>query len=631
MANDISALVAIKLGSEYGILKDQALMFDPIFNVGFHDTDLNSVIIISTNQDYIPNFFGYTVNSISAIVGKNGVGKSTSLNYIKELFLKERRNSDPRTNDVVIFREANTIQIFINQAERNRYTIQNHTDLQVETMYFYNYPKVFDRIRNFTTVFYSNSLEIDLFEKEPTNYYNISTGYLKEQNGKINSRVARRIRSLGSPKRFRYTELKRQSEFLAELDRSALDIPFKGINEIILSHRDLSSEDLMKLLEPYAGFLKQGQKYAEVVDNEDSRTAWEHAGPELKRFQDFLQEEFLRFQPSGSWFFPENFGVSLTMFVLKFLFDDSFLNEIMLRSPQVALEIIKCFGRSFEPRRSNFIVTVNRLKDFLRREDLFGEEDYDRSAARKKMSPLAEKLNGLLDLYHFFEEHWEQLEYHRTTIVFQSHSELFLRFFDLHYPSTLDLPFLELKWPSLSAGEESLIAYFSRLFSVLRDIKSRHVLMLIDEGDLYFHPEWQRDYIYFLLQFLNSRLFEAKSVQLILTTHSPFIISDLPKEYINMLVKSRAADGNYEVKVTKVDQPTFGGNIHQLFTENFFLGDSLTSKFALQKIRQEIIDVLTSETVKRIDSAYLQQLISRIGEPVLKKLLEERLAERISQ
>ena len=57
-------------------------------------------------------------------------------------------------------------------------------------------------------------------------------------------------------------------------------------------------------------------------------------------------------------------------------------------------------------------------------------------------------------------------------------------------------------------------------------------MIFLDEAEIGFHPEWQLEYFEFILDFLNA-LSEAKiltdPVQIVITTHSPVLLSDIPK------------------------------------------------------------------------------------------------------
>ena len=54
-------------------------------------------------------------------------------------------------------------------------------------------------------------------------------------------------------------------------------------------------------------------------------------------------------------------------------------------------------------------------------------------------------------------------------------------------------------------------------------------LIFIDEGEIYYHPEWQRKFIKHLLDMVNEK---ERKIQIIVTTNSPFMISDILNEDI---------------------------------------------------------------------------------------------------
>jgi len=79
----------------------------------------------------------------------------------------------------------------------------------------------------------------------------------------------------------------------------------------------------------------------------------------------------------------------------------------------------------------------------------------------------------------------------------------------------------------LSHGEKKLFGILLNIYSFSQSQKCG--LFLLDEPDLTLHPNWQKEYIkeiVSLLQKLNKR------IHIITSSHSPFILSDLPKENV---------------------------------------------------------------------------------------------------
>ncbi len=70
---------------EYKNIKNQGFNFSPRFRCAYDAA--NKELTIAENEDFIPDFFGENIN-VTAIVGKNGSGKSSLLKSILEGFVK---------------------------------------------------------------------------------------------------------------------------------------------------------------------------------------------------------------------------------------------------------------------------------------------------------------------------------------------------------------------------------------------------------------------------------------------------------------------------------------------------------------------------------------------------------------
>ena len=129
---------------------------------------------------------------------------------------------------------------------------------------------------------------------------------------------------------------------------------------------------------------------------------------------------------------------------------------------------------------------------------------------------------------------------------------------------------LEIEWNGLSSGELALLNLLGRLNSITNQLKD-NVLLLIDEVDLGMHPEWQRKWVKDVLPIIGKILHKKnRSVHVILTTHSPIILSDFMKEDVIYLSNK----GNKDIEAIELDYNTFGQNIYSLFKNSFFLEDS---------------------------------------------------------
>ena len=108
-------------------------------------------------------------------------------------------------------------------------------------------------------------------------------------------------------------------------------------------------------------------------------------------------------------------------------------------------------------------------------------------------------------------------------------------------------------------------------------------VIFIDEGGL-LSSGWQRCYIDILLKMINENLNQER-VQVVITTNSPFILSDVLREDVVYL-------SGEEGKITEMREKeiTFGQNIHRLLRRNFFM-EATIGEYAKTMI-QEMIGVL---------------------------------------
>ncbi|WAC02261.1 AAA family ATPase [Lacinutrix neustonica] len=192
------------------------------------------------------------------------------------------------------------------------------------------------------------------------------------------------------------------------------------------------------------------------------------------------------------------------------------------------------------------------------------------------------------------------LEFHISTSKLD---EQFYNFIDKSNRFKID-------WLGLSSGHKAYLNLFSLLRFELKNIKADNVLICIDEGDLYLHPKWQADFFYKLVNLVPK--FKSANYQFILTSHSPFLVSDLPKENLVFL----GGDSENYSSIIRTDDSikTFGGNLGELYVDAFFMEGGLISRFAANKI-QEIVNKINDNVDISIDD---RKLIDLIGEDLIR-------------
>ena len=231
------------------------------------------------------------------------------------------------------------------------------------------------------------------------------------------------------------------------------------------------------------------------------------------------------------------------------------------------------------------------------------------------------KLENIEKIYTFLEEIREDsilIEEFKNT--YKDYEESFLKLINIGY---LKIDFTDKegrKYFDLSQGERKLFTEMLMIFDEIKQSENNNFLLLLDEPDLSLHPDWQKRYISEMIKLLSN--FSEKKFHLIVTTHSPFILSDLPKENIIFLEKGK------QVYPFDDGKQTFGANIHTLLSHGFFMKDGLMGEFAKDKIQSVINFLNDNET--NLDKGKAWAIIQLIGEPFLKFKIEEQFYEKFS-
>jgi predicted ATPase len=179
--------------------------------------------------------------------------------------------------------------------------------------------------------------------------------------------------------------------------------------------------------------------------------------------------------------------------------------------------------------------------------------------------------------------------------------------------------FFNINWMGISSGHKAYLNLFASLFNELKKSKHTNLLLCIDEGDLYLHPKWQIEFFDKLLAVLPTIFFG--NIQLILTSHSPFLLSDLPKQNITILENETPVspkDG-IELKIN-----TFGGNLYNLYSEPFFLGRKRTSDFAYNKIKS-LIEKVEKKELSKQDKISALKIANILGDEIIQFQIKKQL------
>jgi len=178
---------------------------------------------------------------------------------------------------------------------------------------------------------------------------------------------------------------------------------------------------------------------------------------------------------------------------------------------------------------------------------------------------------------------------------------------------------------SLSSGERqqlysisSLLYHLVNLNSVkdVERIKYRNIEVVLEEIELYYHPEYQRSYIQFLIDRINMLQLDSDlHIDICVLTHSPIVLSDIPLENILFLDEGKP-------KELESDINTFGSNMYDLLKYNFFLKDNAFGEFASNKMKA-IISLLKKKDISNENKEKIEQTIALIGDKLIAKILTQ--------
>ena len=142
----------------------------------------------------------------------------------------------------------------------------------------------------------------------------------------------------------------------------------------------------------------------------------------------------------------------------------------------------------------------------------------------------------------------------------------------------------DVAFETLSSGDKqqafvvsSILYHLGNIESVFRDnnknrIAYSNVCIILEEIELYFHPQFQKNLIKYILDGIKQMSFaHIEGIQLMMVTHSPFVLSDIPTS--NILALENGMQSHTKLQ-------TFGANIYDMLNTSFFLHNSTIGDFA---------------------------------------------------
>ncbi|MCD8182406.1 MAG: AAA family ATPase [Bacteroides sp.] len=154
-------------------------------------------------------------------------------------------------------------------------------------------------------------------------------------------------------------------------------------------------------------------------------------------------------------------------------------------------------------------------------------------------------------------------------------------------------------------------------------LKCKYVNIVFDEVELYFHPDLQRRFVKSILEALkNLHLEYIEGINIMLVTHSPFVLSDLPRSNV-LALNNKQSD----------IEETFCANIHEMLGSSFFM------TYSMGEVAKEQVEMIFNiyNRFKRGDKNLIEEIgkdwekyqyvASKVADEYLGKLVRSMLEE----
>ncbi len=550
------------------------------FSSNYNFNFIDGKISIKKNKS-LRGFYGEQVKEITGILGANGSGKSRLFQIISTL-------NNNQSKELYFFIYENNEELYLVDPnnlvliEKNRWKVKDKKDFKVKIIH------------------YSDDLESLNFYNS-TNYYNVNTSFLIKKFEGINKFPVEEY--LFKEWKSQINFIKSKKDVITKLPYEdyvekikSIDRIFLGINESVRHSKDEK-------------IIKKENFYLDKIGDLNNTG---------------IDKEFWKRTINSCW------QKLITLYVADI--ESNLLNDLEVKEREKGEDI--------------FLWLKRFVSNLVEQSQIYHEKM--KPQGRFYSSPKVDSFIRFIDNFISKENvESDSLTLGESKIGYEiiSPSTIAIAtdmFSDLENFNSFSGGVFLYRWPvSFSKGERALLKFMARINDLNSSIDMNgnydDVLILIDELDSDFHPEWKRkiiefltiffEYIFIKMKFKGTKFEHPtnKNSQIILTSHSPFTASDLLKDNLVLLE---------EMKVVKNEINTFGANIFELYKTAFFL-KSMFGEFSKNKIRA-IAKLLTpiegNYNLEEVDkkNEEIRYTINLLGESLIRVKLENMYEHYLS-
>lgn len=587
------------------------------------------VLKIIKNENYIPNFYNLkengNISNITAIIGKNGSGKTLLLQFILQiLFTNDYRNYD----FILILRENGTFKIYGQEEMVKKIQIEDQEKYEIisykkkETAYSICKP-VMDKIE---TIYFSNILNVRnrkiMSSKRNNHFINISLEEVLFKNYGNSNRILNRnfINETYIDERFLYPQN------IQEAKNKMTTQNLSYLNEnMIFNVEELTMipkcYNRMGLFESSLDNLRYFRK--EIIDKNKKLVGPLYIEPEdtEKQIYEKILDHIINADLKKKVFYTFQFIVIDKFF--EELYNKVNINEIIeyikekLKNIQddkpekMFLEVLNMLEKiEFNElqavckniyKETAIGVYTNELKNLFSKM----KEKYMKTMENLKQIIYEEENRVMCHELYSKESNFEKKTILKSFIpIVIIRKQQFGKISKILDKDKNILNMFNFEFKGLSAGEQAMLNIYSSFYEAIREVKTcKNLLIILDEPELYFHPEWQRRFVYSIVEFFNT-YYPEHNIQIIFTSNSPYVLSDLKRDNVITLGKQE-------------NERTFAGNIVYLLLDKYFMENTIGA-FSEEKIK----DVIQKIKKNKSDENDIK-VIEEIGEDLIRNNIKE--------
>lgn len=169
----------------------------------------------------------------------------------------------------------------------------------------------------------------------------------------------------------------------------------------------------------------------------------------------------------------------------------------------------------------------------------------------------------------------------------------------------------ELLLREFSDGEHQLL----HTIGICLMLKNKNTLLLLDEPETHFNPEWRSKFIQILERSLKNGGDNNLTKDILLTSHSAYIISDCPADKV-IIFRRESNNKVYAKKAEELGYKTYGTSIN-ILTSDIFQETSTIGKYSLKRIDEYRKELEEGKSLKDI----IDNMNRDLGDSVEKLLL----------